>query len=65
MVSNRRGLTAGRTAAGFGMGSALTIIAIQAISRGDGYRAALLYFGITQGAIVCLLSFGLLAPRKA
>ena len=61
---DRRGLAAGLTAAGFGMGSASTIIPIQAIIRADGYQAAFLYFGIAQGAVVFLLSFGLLAPRK-
>jgi MFS transporter, OFA family, oxalate/formate antiporter len=61
---DRRGLAAGLTAAGFGMGSALTIIPIQAIIRADGYQAAFLYFGIAQGLIVFLLSFGLVAPQK-
>jgi OFA family oxalate/formate antiporter-like MFS transporter len=60
---DRRGLAAGLTAAGFGMGSALTIIPIQAIIRADGYQAAFLYFGIAQGVIVVMLSFGLVAPR--
>jgi OFA family oxalate/formate antiporter-like MFS transporter len=60
---DRRGLAAGLTAAGFGMGSALTIIPIQAIIKADGYQAAFLYFGLAQGAIVVLLSFGLTAPR--
>jgi OFA family oxalate/formate antiporter-like MFS transporter len=61
---DRRGLAAGLTAAGFGMGSAITIVPIQAIIRADGYQAAFLYFGIAQGAVVFLLSFGLLAPKK-
>src|SRR3954469_24074000 len=60
---DRRGLAAGLTAAGFGMGSALTIIPIQAIIRADGYQAAFLYFGIGQGVVVFLLAFGLYAPR--
>ena len=60
----RRGLAAGLTAAGFGMGSALTIIPIQAIIRADGYETAFLYFGIAQGLLVFLLSFGLVAPKK-
>ena len=60
---DRRGLAAGLTAAGFGMGSALTIIPIQAIIRADGYQAAFLYFGVAQGLIVVMLSFGLVAPR--
>ncbi len=62
---DRRGLAAGLTAAGFGMGSALTIIPIQAIIKTSGYEAAFLYFGIGQGVIVFLLSFGLLAPHKS
>ena len=62
---DRRGLAAGLTAAGFGMGSALTIIPIQAIIKTSGYEAAFLYFGIGQGLIVFLLSFGLLAPKKS
>ena len=61
---DRRGLAAGLTAAGFGMGSALTIIPIQAIIKADGYQTAFLYFGIGQGVVVFLLSFGLFAPKK-
>jgi OFA family oxalate/formate antiporter-like MFS transporter len=61
---DRRGLAAGLTAAGFGMGSALTIVPIQAIIKANGYEAAFLYFGIGQGIVVFLLSFGLAAPRK-
>src|SRR3954467_4913022 len=61
---DRRGLAAGLTAAGFGMGSALTIIPIQAIIKGSGYESAFLYFGIGQGVIVFVLSFFLRAPLK-
>lgn len=61
---DRRGLAAGLTAAGFGMGSALTIVPIQALINSDGYQAAFLYFGIAQGLVVFLLSFGLYAPQK-
>jgi len=61
---DRRGLAAGLTAAGFGMGSALTIIPIQAIIKSSGYESAFLYFGIGQGVVVTLLAFGLAAPRK-
>ena len=62
---DRRGLAAGLTAAGFGMGSALTIIPIQAIIQSMGYQTAFLYFGIGQGVVVFLVSFGLLAPKKS
>jgi OFA family oxalate/formate antiporter-like MFS transporter len=52
------------TAAGFGMGSAVTIIPIQAIIQSMGYQTAFLYFGIGQGVVVFLVSFGLMAPKK-
>ena len=58
-----RGLAAGLTAAGFGAGSALTIIPIQAIIKSSGYEAAFLYFGIGQGLIVFLAAFALSAPK--
>src|ERR1700694_1631856 len=45
---DRRGLCAGLTAAGFGAGSALTIIPIQQVIAGQGYAAALLYFSLRQ-----------------
>ena len=61
---DRRGLAAGLTAAGFGMGSALTVIPIQAIIKSSGYESAFLYFGIGQGIIVFLVSFALLKPPK-
>ena len=54
---DRRGLAAGLTAAGFGAGSALTIIPISAFIKSNGYEAAFLYFGIGQGVIVFLISF--------
>jgi OFA family oxalate/formate antiporter-like MFS transporter len=62
--SDRRGLAAGLTAAGFGAGSALTVIPIQAIIKSSGYDTAFLYFGIGQGLIVMLLALGLTDPRS-
>jgi len=53
---DRRGLAAGLTAAGFGAGSALTIVPISAFIKSNGYEAAFLYFGIGQGLIVLLLA---------
>jgi OFA family oxalate/formate antiporter-like MFS transporter len=58
----RRGLAAGLTAAGFGAGSALTIIPIQNMIAAKGYEAAFLYFGIGQAIVVIALSFLLGAP---
>ncbi len=60
---DRRGLAAGLTAAGFGAGSALTVLPIQAIIKASGYEQAFLYFGILQGLIVFVVSFGLTSPR--
>ena len=60
---DRRGLAAGLTAAGFGAGSALTIIPIQKVIAGSGYEAAFLWFGLAQGIIVVLLSLLLRAPQ--
>ena len=60
---DRRGLCAGLTAAGFGAGSALTIIPIQAVIAGAGYEAAFLWFGLGQGVVVVALSLLLRAPR--
>src|SRR2546423_3540590 len=63
---DRRGLAAGLTAAGFGAGSALTIIPISAFIKSDGYPAAVFYFGIGQGLVVFLLSLLLTrAPAHA
>jgi MFS transporter, OFA family, oxalate/formate antiporter len=58
---DRRGLAAGLTAAGFGAGSALTIVPISAFIHSNGYEAAFLYFGIGQGLIVFVLAW-LLTP---
>jgi MFS transporter, OFA family, oxalate/formate antiporter len=54
---DRRGLAAGLTAAGFGAGSALTIIPISAFIKSNGYEAAFLYFGIGQGLVVFVLAW--------
>jgi OFA family oxalate/formate antiporter-like MFS transporter len=54
---DRRGLAAGLTAAGFGAGSAITIVPISAFIKSNGYEAAFLYFGIGQGLIVFALAW--------
>ena len=56
---DRRGLAAGLTAAGFGAGSAITIIPISAFIKSNGYQDAFLYFGIGQGVIVMLAAIWL------
>ncbi len=59
---NRRGLAAGITAAGFGMGSAATVVPIANMIKSSGYEATFLWFGLGQGIIVFLLGLALLAP---
>jgi MFS transporter, OFA family, oxalate/formate antiporter len=58
-----RGLAAGLTAAGFGAGTAATVIPIREMIFGYGYEAAFLWFGLGQGLIIVLLSRLLRAPR--
>jgi MFS transporter, OFA family, oxalate/formate antiporter len=60
---DRRGLAAGLTAAGFGAGSALTIIPISNVINASGYRAAFLEFGVIQGIVVVLVALFLRAPK--
>jgi OFA family oxalate/formate antiporter-like MFS transporter len=60
---DRRGLAAGLTAAGFGAGSALTVIPIANMIRSSGYQAAFLWFGLGQGLVVVLVALMLRAPE--
>ena len=60
---DRRGLAAGLTAAGFGAGSALTVVPIYNMIQSQGYEAAFLWFGIGQGVIVVLIGLLLRAPH--
>src|SRR5690242_3765838 len=60
---DRRGLAAGLTAAGFGAGSALTVIPIYNMIQSSGYQSAFLWFGLGQGIIVVLVGLLLRAPQ--
>ena len=60
---DRRGLAAGLTAAGFGAGSALTVIPIANVIQSSGYEAAFWWFGIGQGVVVILVALLLRAPE--
>jgi len=61
----RRGLAAGITASGFGAGAAITIGPISTMINSSGYEQAFFTFGLLQGAIVFIMSWGLLvAPRS-
>src|SRR5579885_2878456 len=60
---DRRGLAVGLTAAGYGAGTALTVIPIQYVINNYGYQSAFLWFGIVQGAVVFVLAWLLRAPE--
>ncbi|MBV8421988.1 MAG: oxalate/formate MFS antiporter [Hyphomicrobiales bacterium] len=60
---DRRGLAAGLTAAGFGAGSALTVVPIANMIASSGYEAAFWWFGIGQGIVVVIFSLFLRAPE--
>ncbi len=61
---DHRGLAAGLTAAGFGAGSALTIIPIANQIKTSGYESAFLTWGILQGALVLVCAMLMRAPAK-
>ena len=61
---DRRGLAAGLTAAGFGAGSALTIIPIANQIKTSGYESAFLTWGILQGVVVVICALLMHVPRK-
>src|SRR5437773_11253052 len=61
---DRRGLAVGLTAAGFGAGSALTIIPIASQIKTAGYQSAFLMWGIFQGLVVVACALLMRAPQK-
>src|ERR1700738_5323829 len=56
----RRGLAAGCTAAGFGAGAALTVVPIANMVESSGYQHTFLFFGVLQGAILCVMALGMI-----
>jgi OFA family oxalate/formate antiporter-like MFS transporter len=64
LFPDRRGLAAGLTAAGFGAGSALTIIPISNMIKTAGYEKAFLYFGLGQGIVVLIVGLLLTDTRR-
>jgi MFS transporter, OFA family, oxalate/formate antiporter len=60
---DRRGLAAGLTAAGFGAGSALTVVPIANLIATSGYETAFFWFGIGQGIVVVIFSMFLRVPN--
>ncbi len=61
--TDRRGLAAGLTAAGFGIGTAFTVSPIRNLIATHGYEVAFLTFGLIQGLSVIFFGFFLRAPK--
>jgi|SRR5579862_416407 len=59
---DRRGLAVGLTAAGYGAGTALTVIPITQVIASSGYQTAFFWFGLVQGGLVFVLAWLLRAP---
>jgi OFA family oxalate/formate antiporter-like MFS transporter len=62
---DKRGLAAGLTAAGFGAGSALTLMPVVNMIKNDGYQAAFFNFGLFQGVVVCIGALLLIKPPSS
>jgi OFA family oxalate/formate antiporter-like MFS transporter len=61
---DRRGLAVGLTAAGYGAGTAISVIPITATIASAGYEAAFFWFGLVQGGLVFLLAWLLRGPER-
>lgn len=59
---DRRGLAVGLTAAGYGAGTALTVVPITVVINAAGYEAAFFWFGLVLGGLVFILAWLLRAP---
>ena len=60
---DRRGLAVGMTAAGYGMGSAVSVLPIQYVIQNFGYQAAFFFFALLQGGVVFVLAWLLRGPE--
>jgi OFA family oxalate/formate antiporter-like MFS transporter len=62
---DRRGFAAGLTAAGYGAGSALTVLPIQNMIQTSGYEATFFWFGLGQGSVVLVIGLLMRAPEPS
>lgn len=60
---DRRGLAVGLTAAGYGAGTALSVIPIRYVIAASGYQAAFFWFGLVQGGLIFLIAWTLRGPE--
>ncbi|PWC86324.1 spermidine/putrescine ABC transporter substrate-binding protein [Azospirillum sp. TSH100] len=61
---DRRGLAAGLTAAGFGAGSALTVVPIATMIETSGFETTFMTFGLGQGLVILVLACFMADPPK-
>ncbi len=61
---DKRGLAAGLSAAGFGAGSAFTVVPIANMIATQGYQTTFIVFGLVQGFVVMAAAMLLQAPRE-
>jgi OFA family oxalate/formate antiporter-like MFS transporter len=62
---DKRGLATGLTVAGFGAGSALTVLPLAKLIQASGFEAAFLWFGLGQGIVIIAAALMLRAPRAS
>jgi len=60
---DRRGLAAGATAAGYGAGSAISVIPIREVIAAYDYQTAFIWFGLIQGGVTFVLAWFLRGPE--
>ena len=60
---DRRGLAVGLTAAGYGAGSAISVIPIREVIAAYDYQTAFIWFGLIQGGITFVLAWFLRGPE--
>ncbi len=60
---DRRGLAVGLTAAGYGAGSAISVIPIREVIAAYDYQTAFIWFGLIQGGIAFVLAWFLRGPE--
>ncbi|MGI3779111.1 MAG: oxalate/formate MFS antiporter [Janthinobacterium lividum] len=60
--TEKRGLATGLTAAGFGAGSAITIVPISNWIAAHGYESAFMVFGTAQGVVLMIAALFLCSP---
>jgi OFA family oxalate/formate antiporter-like MFS transporter len=60
---DRRGLAVGLTAAGYGAGSAISVIPIREVIAAYDYQTAFIWFGLIQGGVAFVLAWFLRGPE--